>query len=181
VVTGPAQPGELGMVWAQAQGGVIGRDGGMPWHLPEDLAHFRAVTMGGPIIMGRRTWESLPARFRPLPGRHNIVISRSMDFEAPGASVVDSAAAAVELARDAGDAPVWVIGGGRVYADLIDAADVLEVTEIDLAVDGDTVAPAIDAGWRVDAVDGWHTSASLDASGAPLRYRFLRYRRAGQA
>ena len=75
----------LGLVWAQARGGVIGKDGGMPWHVPEDLAHFKAVTSGHPVIMGRRTWESFPARFRPLPGRRNIVVTASPSWAEPGA------------------------------------------------------------------------------------------------
>ncbi|MDQ1083503.1 MULTISPECIES: dihydrofolate reductase [Microbacterium] len=161
----------VGLVWAQADGGVIGADGGMPWHVPEDLAHFRQVTGASDVIMGRRTWESLPPRFRPLPGRRNIVVTRSPDWNADGAEPAASLDAALALAR--GDT-VWIIGGGRLYAEAVHRADVIELTRLDLAVDGDTYAPAID-GWERDAADpaeGWHTSSS------GIRYRFETYRSA---
>ena len=80
----------IGLIWAQSTSGVIGRDGSIPWALPEDLAHFKRLTMGHTVVMGRRTWESLPVRFRPLPGRRNIVVSRNPDYRAEGAAVVDS-------------------------------------------------------------------------------------------
>ena len=75
----------VGLIWAEARGGVIGAEGGMPWHVPEDLAHFKAVTLGAPVIMGRKTWDSLPERFRPLSGRENVVITRQQDWTADGA------------------------------------------------------------------------------------------------
>nr|WP_154921223.1 dihydrofolate reductase [Microbacterium testaceum] len=159
----------VGLVWAQAHDGVIGADGGMPWHVPEDLAHFRAVTGSSDVIMGRRTWESLPPRFRPLPGRRNIVVTRSADWSADGAERAPSLDDALALAD--GD-EVWVIGGGRLYAEAIDRADVIELTRLDVAVAGDTFAPAID-GWGLEATDGWHTSSS------GIRYRFETYRRPG--
>ncbi|MDF2992213.1 MAG: dihydrofolate reductase [Microbacterium sp.] len=160
----------IGLVWAEAHDGVIGADGGMPWHVPEDMEHFRTVTGSSDVVMGRRTWESLPARFRPLPGRRNIVVTRSDEWAAEGAERASSLDDALALAR--GD-EVWVIGGGRLYADAIHRADVLEVTRLDVAVDGDTFAPSV-AGWRRDAVDpaeGWH------ASRTGIRYRFETYRR----
>jgi len=156
----------IGLVWAEAHDRVIGADGGMPWHVPEDLAHFRDVTMGAPVIMGRRTWESFPDRFRPLPGRRNIVVTGQDGWRADGAERAASLDTALELA---GDGDVWVIGGGRLFAEAIDRAAVLEVTELDLDVDGDTFAPARDD-WPVTATDpdaGWHTSRS------GIRYRFL--------
>ncbi|HUX71528.1 MAG TPA: dihydrofolate reductase [Cellulomonadaceae bacterium] len=164
----------LGLIWAQARGGVIGVDGGLPWHLPEDLAHFRRTTAGCPVVMGRATWESLPTRFRPLPGRTNVVLSRRPGFVADGATVVTDLSAALDAAgRDA-----WVIGGSSVYAEAITLADRLEVTEVDLEVTGDTHAPPIDSAWvevaRAPAT-GWHTSTTGD------RYRFVSYRRSGQA
>ncbi|WP_136587927.1 dihydrofolate reductase [Microbacterium hydrothermale] len=162
----------VGLVWAEAHDGVIGADGGMPWHVPEDMAHFRAVTASHDVIMGRRTWESLPPRFRPLPGRRNIVVSRSTEWAAEGADRAASLDDALRLA--AGD-EVWIIGGGMLYAEAIGIADVLEVTRLDLAVDGDTRAPSTD-GWRrvsTDPVEGWHTSRS------GIRYRFETYRREG--
>ncbi len=160
----------VGLVWAQTRDGVIGADGGMPWHVPEDMAHFREVTATHDVIMGRRTWESLPPRFRPLPGRRNIVVSRSEDWSAEGAERAGSLDEALALA--AGD-QVWVIGGGMLYAEAIAVADVLEVTQLDLDVAGDTRAPAV-GGWRrsaADPADGWHTSRS------GIRYRFETYRR----
>jgi len=123
----------LGAIWAQTDAGVIGRAGDMPWRAPEDLAHFKAVTLGAPVIMGRRTWESFPPRFRPLPGRTNIVISRSVSEaeERDGALWVPSLDAALYAARDAVGAPVeatpadtatdapavdaWIIGGGSRF------------------------------------------------------------------
>jgi dihydrofolate reductase len=166
----------LGLVWAQARaadGGlpVIGRDGGLPWHLPEDLAHFRTVTSGHPVIMGRATWDSLPERFRPLPGRTNIVLSRRPDLLAPGAHVVPDVAAALALA---GDGEAWVIGGTQVFGETIASADRLEVTEIDLELDGDARAPDIGTDWHevrgTDAA-GWRTAAN------GTRYRFRSFER----
>lgn len=173
----------LGLVWAQAAGGVIGRDGEMPWHLPADLAHFRRVTMGAPVVMGRHTWESLPERFRPLPGRANIVVTRDPAWAAPGARRAESPAAALALAREliaAGETPgadtVWVMGGGQLYRAALPLADVLEVTHIAAEIAGDTTAPPIGPEWRLAACDpaaGEHRDA---ASG--LGYRFCRYERA---
>ncbi len=160
----------LGLIWAQAANGVIGRDGALPWHLPEDLAHFRAVTLGSTAVMGRRTWESVPQRFRPLPGRRNVVLTRRTGWAADGAEVAASLDDALALA--VGD--VWVIGGASVYAAAIERADVLEVTEVAGAVDGDTLAPVVAPPWAVVAADppqGWRTSTS----GAG--YRFITHRR----
>ncbi|TAM70031.1 MAG: dihydrofolate reductase [Microbacteriaceae bacterium] len=160
----------LGLIWAQARGGVIGRDGVMPWHLTEDSRHFRAITGSGCVIMGRRTWDSLPVRFRPLPQRTNIVVTRDASWRADGATVAHS----VDGAIAAADGDAWIIGGGELYAATIDDADVLEVTEIDADFDGDTMAPAMTSDWTVslaDPAEGWHTSTS------GLRYRFLRYER----
>lgn len=157
----------LGLIWAEARGRVIGRGGGMPWHVPEDLAHFRETTTGAPVIMGRRTWESFPERFRPLPGRRNIVVTRERAWSADGAEPAASLDAALALASDSREA--WVIGGARLFEEAIGRADVLEVTELDLEVDGDTFAPVRD-GWevaRVEPGDGW----AVSRTGIP--YRFL--------
>ena len=132
----------LGAIWAQTDAGIIGRDGDMPWRAPEDLVHFKKVTLGAPVIMGRRTWESFPPRFRPLPGRTNIVISRSVAEaqERDGALWVPSLDAALYAARDAVGAPVedtpadtvtadtpavdaWILGGGSVYAEALSRTD----------------------------------------------------------
>lgn len=161
----------VGLIWAEAKGGVIGAAGGMPWHVPEDLAHFKAVTGDAAVIMGRRTWESLPERFRPLPGRTNIVVTRQADWAAPGAVRAGSLGEA--LSEDATGDRVWFIGGGQLYRQAIADADLLEITYLDLEVAGDTQAPDI-AGWAPvaeDPGDGWHTSRT------GIRYRFVRYER----
>lgn len=158
----------LGLIWAEARGGVIGRDGGMPWHVPEDLAHFKERTTGAPVIMGRRTWESFPERFRPLPGRRNIVVTRNETWAAEGAERAASLDDALALA---GSVPeMWVIGGAALFAEAIERASVLEVTELDLEIDGgDTFSPAR-PGWAVaeaQPADGW----AVSRTGVP--YRFL--------
>lgn len=164
----------IGLVWAEAEGGVIGADGGMPWYVPEDLAHFKAVTAGAPVVMGRRTWESFPARFRPLPGRRNIVVTGNEQWAADGAERAASLADALRLAQTEEPARIWVIGGGRLFREAIGLADRLEVTELDTRVDGDTYAPDRD-GWDVVAAEpdtGWSRSRE------GIRYRFLRLERA---
>jgi dihydrofolate reductase len=161
------------MVWAQARNGVIGADGGLPWHLPEDLALFRDLTMGGTVVMGRRTWESLPDRFRPLPGRTNVVLTSDPRWSADGAR----RAASVEQVL-AEHESFWVIGGGAVYAAFLPHADRLVVTDVDTRVDGDTWAPALDDTWRLDEripAEGWTTSSS------GLRFAVSHYGRAGGA
>lgn len=156
----------LGLIWAQSTNGIIGRDGRLPWRLPEDMAHFRAVTEGHAVIMGRRTWESLPDRYRPLPGRRNIVLSRRPDLALPGAEVVGSLEDAVALVS--GETG-WVIGGSEVFADAMPLASVAVVTEIDIEVDGDVAAPVLDDDWKLEAAGEWLGSAN------GLRYRFLQY------
>ncbi|MBO3087512.1 dihydrofolate reductase [Cellulomonas dongxiuzhuiae] len=159
----------IGLVWAQTPAGVIGDGGTIPWHVPEDMAHFREVTAGGTVVMGRATWESLPERFRPLPGRRNVVLSRDPAYDAPGATVVTDLDAALAAAPD-----VWVIGGGAVYAATIDRADRLEVTVVDLDVPGDTRAPVVGAGWRrTGGGDG--TPWLVSRTGT--RFRFESWRR----
>jgi dihydrofolate reductase len=127
------------LIVARARNGVIGRAGTLPWHLPEDLAHFKRTTMGHPIVMGRRTWTSIG---RPLPGRRSIVVSSDPDFRAPGAEVVPSLDAAL---RAAGDVPeVFVIGGARLYAEAAGRAQRILLTHIDADFEGDTYFPAPD-------------------------------------
>jgi dihydrofolate reductase len=159
----------VGLIWAQAHGGVIGAAGGMPWHLPEDLALFRRLTTGSAVVMGRRTWESLPERFRPLPGRTNVVLTSDPAWSAEGAR----RAADVAEVLAAFDS-LWVIGGGAVYSTFLPHAQRLVVTDIDLAVDGDTWAPAIGPEWEPVARTpevGWASSAT------GLRYAVHEYRR----
>ena len=160
----------LALIWAQAHDRVIGADGVMPWHLTEDLRHFRALTGDDPVLMGRRTWESLPERYRPLPGRENVVVTRQEGWSAPGATVAHSLEQALALAGAADASTVWVIGGAELYRQTLSTADRLEVTEIDLEVDGDTRAPEPGTGWTVHAGE-WLTGSN------GMRYRFLTYTR----
>ncbi|MFF0815917.1 dihydrofolate reductase [Rhodococcus sp. NPDC003318] len=145
----------LGLIWAQARAGVIGRDNTIPWRVPEDTAHFVDVTTGHPVIMGRRTWDSLPPRFRPLADRRNIVVTRDRTWSAEGAEVVHSLDDALALA---GDAETWVIGGGEIYAAALGRADRVVVTEIDLDVDGDAYAPSLGDAWTPESIGDWQTS-----------------------
>jgi dihydrofolate reductase len=133
---------KVSLLAAVARGGVIGRGGTIPWHLPEDLARFRELTTGHTVIMGRRTWDSLPDRFRPLPGRRNIVVTRSPEWSADGAERAGSVDEALALVG--GDERVFVLGGAEVYAAALPSADELLLTEIDLDVAGDTFFPALD-------------------------------------
>ncbi|MFM8766527.1 MAG: dihydrofolate reductase, partial [Rubrivivax sp.] len=129
-----------------------GRDGGLAWNIPEDMAHFKTVTAGGTVIMGRSTWESIPLRFRPLPGRRNIVLSRQPGFEAPGAEVALSLEATLALAASprTGQVPpavVFVLGGAQVYNAALPQASRLELTEIQADFEGDASFPD---DWRPD-------------------------------
>ena len=153
---------QINMIYARAANGVIGKDGVMPWHLPEDLAHFKRLTQGWPVIMGRKTWDSLPPKFRPLPGRTNIVITRQSDWQATGAQPVSSLPAALELCRTS--AEVWIIGGAQIYAQAEPLAHRLEVTEIAQAFEGDAFAPSLGAHWRVTARDQKLSSTGLEFS-----------------
>ncbi|WP_062312958.1 dihydrofolate reductase [Demequina rhizosphaerae] len=160
-------------IWAQARDDagrpVIGLDGTMPWHLPEDLAHFQALTRGHAVIMGRRTWESLPPRFRPLPGRVNVVVTSGAVPEGAfrASSLDDALAIAAEHARDA---ERWVIGGAGLFAEALAHADALEITEIDAVVEGDTWAPDL-------VPDDWAVAAATEpaVSSSGLSYRFVTY------
>jgi dihydrofolate reductase len=139
-------PARLHLIYARAANGVIGREGTLPWHLPEDLAHFKRTTLGCPVIMGRKTWDSLPARFRPLPGRVNIVVTRDADWAAEGAAAAHSLQAARDLCPPNSDA--WVIGGAQIYAQALPLASSIVVTEIAQAFEGDAFAPELGRGWR---------------------------------
>jgi dihydrofolate reductase len=136
----------LSLIVARARNGVIGRDGALPWRLSSDLKRFKAITMGKPMVMGRKTWDSLPNK--PLPGRKNIVLTRDKDFRAAGAWVFSDLAAAIAAARAmaAGDGvdEVNVIGGAALYAETLPLADRLYLTEVDCAPPGDAHFPAFE-------------------------------------
>jgi dihydrofolate reductase len=158
----------VGLVWAQSTSGVIGRGGDIPWRVPEDLTRFKQVTIGHTVVMGRRTWDSLPARVRPLPGRRNVVLSRQADFVAEGAEVVDS------LDKALTEPEAWVIGGGQIYTLALPYASRCVVTEVEIDLprdDDDTLAPVLDDAWLGETGE-WLTSRS------GLRYRFHSYCRA---
>ena len=157
---------QLGLIYARARNGVIGHNGTLPWHLPEDLAHFKAVTQGCPVIMGRHTWDSLPPRFRPLPGRRNIVVTRQAGWQADGAERAGSLEQAVALCGDVPQA--WVIGGAQLYAQAMDLAQVAEVTEIDRDYEGDAFAPTLGPSWS-------EAARQAHASAGGLRFSFVTY------
>ena len=160
----------VGLIWAQSASGVIGRAGNIPWRLPEDMSRFKDLTMGHTVVMGRRTWESLPARVRPLPGRRNVVLTRQADYMAEGAVVVTSLDDAL---AEAAEGNVWVIGGAEIYALALPRATRCEVTEVDMDLprrDDDAIAPVLDEGW-VARDANWQVSRS------GLRYRFSSYQR----
>ncbi len=164
----PLADSAFALVAAVASNGVIGAGNSMPWRLPADLRRFRALTTGHAVVMGRKTWESLP---HALPSRQNIVVTRQASYRADGAEVVatlDAALAAATLA-----APVFCIGGGDVYRQALPRADTVHLTEIERAFDGDTTFPPLD-------LREWHETArerhAADAEGGPA-YAFVTYRR----
>lgn len=163
---------KIGLIWAQARGGVIGRGGVMPWHLPEDLAHFKRVTLNHPVIMGRKTWDSIPPRFRPLPGRRNIVVTRQGDLNQIGLEPASSLREALQLCENAEQ--VWIIGGAQIYAQALPLADELVVTEIDADIDGDAFAPAIGPEWQAVARQPL-------VAGNGMRLAFVTWRRTPRA
>jgi dihydrofolate reductase len=135
----------LHLIFARAANGVIGRDGHLPWHLPEDLAHFKRTTLGCSVIMGRKTWDSLPPKFRPLPGRLNIVITRQSEWQAAGAQRAGSLDEALRHCPAGGEA--WIIGGAEIYAQTLPLASTAVVTDIEAPFDGDAFAPQFGPDW----------------------------------
>lgn len=130
------------LVAAVARNGVIGRDGDLPWHLPEDLRRFKELTMGGTLVMGRKTYESIG---RPLPGRRTVVVTRQPDWSQPGVETASSVEEALEIA---GDGDVFVVGGAEIYRRALELVDALELTEIDADYEGDTFFPDLPPTWR---------------------------------
>ena len=154
---------QINLIWAQAHNRVIGNKGSMPWHLPEDLAHLKRSTMGSPVIMGRKTWDSIPLRFRPLQGRTNVVITRQSDWREDGALPANNMLEALSICEhmsvilDPSPEQVWVIGGAQIYAQALPLAKRIIVTEIDADFEGDAFAPQLGTDWRETAREQ-HTS-----------------------
>jgi dihydrofolate reductase len=160
---------EIVIIVAVAKNRVIGRDNQLIWNIPEDMAHFKALTQGHTVLMGRKTWESLPPRFRPLPGRRNIVVSRQPAYAAPGAELANSLESALALA--ATDKTIFIIGGADIYQQALALADRLEITEVDLAPEGDSWFPEIPA-------DEWlPTTKTTPPANGGTGFAFLSYRR----
>lgn len=158
---------EITLIAAVARNGVIGRNNGLPWRLKADMQHFRAMTMGHPVVMGRKTWESLG---RPLSGRRNIVVTRDTQFRAEGAEVFHSPEAALVAAGDA--ERIFVIGGAQLYNTLLPRADRLELTEIWADVEGDAHFPLFD---RSDFVEERRDARTADADN-DFDFDFVSYR-----
>ena len=159
---------KINLIYARAANGVIGKNKAMPWHLPEDLAHFKRLTQGWPVIMGRKTWDSLPARFRPLPGRTNVVVTRQPGWSAAGAQTAVSLQDA--LAQCGQSEEVWIIGGAQIYAQALPLAERVEVTEIAQDFDGDAFAPTLGPEWIATARES-HAAAS------GLKFSFVTYQK----
>jgi dihydrofolate reductase len=159
---------QLGLIYARSRNGVIGKDNTLPWRLPEDLAHFKQTTLGCPVIMGRKTWDSLPAKFRPLPGRRNIVVTRQPGWQADGAERAASLQDALALC--AGASLAWVTGGSDLFRQALPLADTVVVTLIDADFEGDTHAPELGSEWR-EAAREPHVSAG------GLPFSFITFRK----
>ncbi len=159
----------LALIAAVARNGAIGLGNGLIFKEPADQQHFRAATLGCPVVMGRKTWDSLPARFRPLPGRRNVVVSRNPDFGAPGAELAASLPAALERLADA--PRVVVIGGAQLYAEALPLVTELLLTEVDAELAGDAFFPA----WDRAAFTEVERRSAVTADG--VAYAFVTYRR----
>ncbi len=165
----------INLIWAQARNRVIGMNGVMPWHIPEDLAHFKQITQGHPVIMGRKTWDSLPERFRPLPLRRNIVLTRQPNWGSEFSNQLVIKANSIETAITpqivgANVNDVWVIGGAQIYAQYLSQASRVVITEIDAEFEGDTTAPALGSDW-VEA------KRIQNINKAGLRFDFVTYQK----
>ena len=165
---------QINLIWAQARHRVIGFKGSMPWHLPEDLAYLKRMTLGSFVVMGRKTWDSIPPKFRPLPGRTNVVITRQLDWRADGAVPANNILEALSICEhisiilDPSPEQVWVIGGAQIYAEALPLANRILVTEIDSDFEGDAFAPELGADWQETAREP-HTSKT------GLAYSFVTY------
>ncbi|UUZ64387.1 dihydrofolate reductase [Polaromonas sp. P1(28)-13] len=158
----------INMIFARAANGVIGHNNAMPWHLPEDMAHFKRLTQGWPVIMGRKTWDSLPLKFRPLPGRTNIVVTRQQGWQENGAEPAASLTEALKLCGQSEE--VWVMGGAQIYAQAEPLAHRIEVTEIAQDFEGDAFAPTLGADW-IEIAREAHVSTN------GLKFSFITYKK----
>jgi dihydrofolate reductase len=165
---------QLNLIYARARNGVIGKQGTLPWHLPEDLAHFKRVTLGCPVIMGRKTWDSIPLKFRPLPGRTNVVVTRQSDWHADGALPANNMLDALLICEhmsvilEPSPEQVWVIGGAQIYAEALPLAKRIVVTEIDADFEGDAFAPQLGPDWQ-------ETAREAHISKTGLAFSFVTY------
>ena len=160
------------MIWAMARNRVIGRDNRLPWHLPADLRHFKELTLGKPIIMGRKTWESLPGL---LPDRRHIIVTRQQDYVARNAETAPDLESAIALAGDVDE--VMIVGGASLYARALPLADRLYLTFIDADIDGDTRFPAWETGAWVQTADDPHPPDDRN----PFGYRFVTLERVARS
>lgn len=160
---------QINLIYARAENGIIGKGGVMPWHLPEDLAHFKELTHGRPVIMGRKTWDSLPERFRPLPGRINIVVTRQEVWQDEGAKPATSLQDALDIAAQTADT-VWIMGGAQIYEQALPLAQRVEVTQIHQVFEGDVYAPTLGPEWQETA-----RTDHVGANGLP--FSFVTYER----
>ena len=159
---------KLHLIFARAANGVIGNNHTLPWHLPEDMAHFKRTTLGCPVIMGRKTWDSLPPKFRPLPGRLNVVVTRQAHWRAEGALCGHSLTEAMGLCPPESDA--WVIGGAELFAQALPLATTAVVTEIEAIYEGDSFAPQFGPEWN-------ETARQRHVSSTGLSFSFVTYTR----
>ena len=165
---------QLNLIYARARNGVIGQQGTLPWHLPEDLAHFKRTTLGCPVIMGRKTWDSIPPKFRPLPGRTNVVITRQVDWREDGVIPANDLLEALSICEhmsiilDPSPEHVWVIGGAQIYAQALPLAKRVVVTEIDSDFEGDAFAPTLGSEWQ-------ETEREQQTSKTGLAFSFVTY------
>jgi len=163
-VTAPLALAPLALVVAASDNNVIGKDGALPWRIPADLKRFKALTIGHPCIMGRKTWDSLPKK--PLPGRTNIVVTHNRQFTAEGARIAHSLEDAIAIARTENSSAIMVIGGEALYREALHVAAIIYLTRVEGAFEGDAFFPAPGAEWQETANEGPYEEGAL-------RYRFL--------
>lgn len=166
----------ISAIVAVSENGIIGRKGDLPWRLPDDMKFFQRTTMGHHVITGRKNWDSIPLKFRPLKGRPNIVVTRNTAFDAPGAVVVGSLHEALALARHESETEAFIIGGGEIYKEALAAGlvDRLYITRVHAHIEGDTSFPAIDANtWK----ETWREEHPTDAQHAHA-FTFVKLERA---